>query len=162
MKPPLRRPKNEDVPALAYLFTDSSVRLFLGGPRDDVQAQNCAQGLAALDREFPAWVMIRPGSDLPVGFVSLDRHHDGEDVEISFVLRPDAQGLGIARAAVAAAVDEAWKLGFDRVVAETQSINTRSVHLLQALGFKSVREFIRFGQMQTLFVMKRLIAASDF
>ena len=155
MTPPLRKPRPTDAPALAPLFTDPALRLYLGGPRDGVQAHVSALVLLAAAREFQAWVVVQPGSPGPVGFVSLDRHHDGVDIEVSFVLGPDAQGLGLARAAVAAALTEAWPLGLGQVVAETQSANARAIRLLEALGFSAQREFIRFGAPQTLFAIQR-------
>jgi ribosomal-protein-alanine N-acetyltransferase len=76
-------------------------------------------------------------------------------VEVSFVLMPEAQGSGLARAAVAAALLEAWLLGLAQVVAETQTANTRSVRLLEALGFTVWKEVFRFGKSQTVFVISR-------
>ena len=155
MSPPLRIPRPDDAPALTQLFKEPSIRRYLGGPRNKLQAQTSALELVAVDREFPAWVVEQPGSPNPVGFVSLDRHHEGEDVEVSFVLVPEAQGFGLGRAAVAAALAAAWQLGLAHVVAETQSANARSIHLLEALGFSAEREFIRFSAAQTLFSIQR-------
>jgi [ribosomal protein S5]-alanine N-acetyltransferase len=155
VNPPLRKPRPEDAPALAQLFTDLRIRQYLGGPRNKPQAHISAQELIAIGREFPAWVVVQPDSPEPVGFVSLDHHHDGKDIEVSFVLMPEAQGFGLGRAAVAAALTEAWQLGLRRVVAETQSANTRSIHLLEALGFSAQREFIRFSVAQTVFSILR-------
>ena len=76
-------------------------------------------------------------------------------MEVSFVLMPEAQGSGLARAAVAAALLEAWLLGLAQVVAETQTANTRSVRLLEALGFTAWKEVVRFGKAQTVFVISR-------
>ena len=140
---------------MARLFTDPGIRQYLGGPRDQPQAQTSALEVVAVGREFPAWVVVQPGSPEPVGFVSLDHHHDGKDIEVSFVLMPEAQGFGLGRAAVTAALAEAWQLGLGHVVAETQSANVRSIHLLQALGFSAQREFIRFSAAQTLFSIQR-------
>ena len=140
---------------MAQLFTDPEVRRYLGGPRDNARAQASALDLIAIDRELPAWVVMQPGSQVPVGFVSLDNHHDGEDVEVSFVLTPQAQGLGLARAAVAEALEEIWRLGFGRVVAETQSANVRSIRLLEGLGFTALRQVSRYNADQTLFSLWR-------
>ncbi len=140
---------------MARLFTNPSIQQYLGGPRDRQQAQSSALELVAGGRELPAWVVVHPGSPDPVGFVSLDHHHDGKDIEVSFVLMPEAQGSGLGRAAVSAALAEAWQLGLGHVVAETQSANTRSIRLLEALGFSAHREFIRFSATQTLYSIQR-------
>jgi len=152
---PLREPRPEDASALARLFTNPGVRMYLGGPREEAQAQASASELVSVSRELPAWVVVQPGSQTPSGFVSLDRHHDGPDVEVSFALMPEAQGSGLARAAVAAALLEAWHLGLKQVVAETQTANTRSVRLLEALGFTALHEVNRFGNAQTVFAISR-------
>ncbi len=155
VNPPLRKPVPDDASALARLFTDPGIREYLGGPRDEAQAQSSALELVTVGREWPVWVVVQPGSPEPAGFVSLDRHHDGENIEISFVLMPKAQGHGLGRAAVAAALAEAWQLGLGQVVAETQSANTRSIRLLQGLGFTAQREFVRFSHAQTLLSITR-------
>ena len=155
VSPPLRTPRAEDAVVLAGLFTDPIVRRYLGGPRSSAQAQSSALRLVAANREFPAWVVEQPGVPNAVGFVSLDRHHDGQEVEVSFVLRPEAQGAGLGRAAVAAALMEAWELRLECVVAETQAANARSVQLLMALGFSAEREITRFGAAQVLFKVQR-------
>jgi [ribosomal protein S5]-alanine N-acetyltransferase len=155
VNPPLRKPEAKDASMLAQLFTDPGIRRYLGGPCDEAQAQNSALDLVTVGREFPAWVVMQPGSQNPSGFVSLDKHHDGEDIEVSFVLMPEAQGSGLGRAAVAAALAEAWQLGLVHVVAETQSANAPSIRLLEALGFTPRREFVRFSEAQTLFSISR-------
>ena len=120
-----------------------------------MQAQSSAHELVAEGREFPAWVVLQPGSLDPVGFVSLSKHHDAAGIEVSFVLMPEAHGVGLGRAAVAAALEEAWELGLGHIVAETQSANTRAVRLLEALGFIALREVARFGAAQTIYSIQR-------
>lgn len=151
----LRTPRPEDTPALAQLFTDARLRQYLGGPRDMGQALISAQALVAPEREFPAWVVVQAGATEPLGFVCLDRHHDARDVEISFVLASSAQGSGIARLAVAEAIDEAWQLGLDQLVAETQSANKPAARLLEALGFTARQTLYRFGAQQVLYWLWR-------
>jgi RimJ/RimL family protein N-acetyltransferase len=99
--------------------------------------------------------VVKPGSSNPVGIVSLSLHHDNEDVEVSFALFSEAQGLGLAKAAVAAALRGAWALGLQRVIAETQSANVRSIRLLQKLGFTPLRKIVRFSAKQTILSIQR-------
>ena len=156
MLQPLRKPTPEDVVALAQLFANPAARQFLGGPVALEQAHASALELAAAHREFPAWVITEPGSPHPVGFVCLERHHDGIDVEVSFALLPEYQGRGLGRAAVGAALRQAWSdCGLSRVVAETQSAHKRSVRLLKSLGFVAARQLERFGAQQTVFELRR-------
>ncbi|AYR24557.1 N-acetyltransferase [Herbaspirillum rubrisubalbicans] len=155
MQSPLRHPNSNDAHALVRLFTDPHIRRYLGGPRSQTQAHASALDLVSATRRYPAWVVVKPGSSNPVGIVSLSLHHDNEDVEVSFVLFSEVQGLGLGKAAVAAALREAWALGLQRVIAETQSANVRSIRLLQKLGFTPLREIVRFSAKQTILSIQR-------
>ena len=46
-----------DTSALARLYTDSSLRQFLGGPVDEPTALERVDALSAERRKFPAWVI---------------------------------------------------------------------------------------------------------
>jgi [ribosomal protein S5]-alanine N-acetyltransferase len=155
LSPPLRKPERDDVLVLSQLFTDPRTRQYLGGTCEGVRAQASALELVSTEREYPAWAVMQPGSVEAVGFVSLDRHHDGEDIEVSYILLPEAQGFGLGKAAVASALSEAWRMGLSRIIAETQSANVRSIRLLKSLGFTAERVLIRFGAEQTLFSTQR-------
>ena len=87
-----------------------------------------------------------------LGIVSLDQHHDGKDIEVSYALLPENQGRGCATEAVQFALSHAFsQMGLTRVVAETQSLNARSVALLQRIGMVSQRTLIRFGAEQSIY-----------
>ena len=155
MNSPLRKPKPEDIPALAKLFTDPDLRHYLGGVRDAAHAKACALELVATARPLLAWTVVQPDSSCTVGFVSLGNHHDGGDIEISFVISLSAERSGLGRLAVSEALAHAWSLGIGRVVAETQSANMRAIRLLHALGFSRQRQLIRFNTLQSLFSVER-------
>jgi ribosomal-protein-alanine N-acetyltransferase len=122
-----------DTPALLRLHTDREVRHFLGGPVADSVASQRVQSLIANNRPLPAWAIRSANSNLSplLGVVSLDQHHDGKDIEVSYALLPEYQGRGFATEAVQFALRHAFgQMGLARVVAETQSLNARSVALL--------------------------------
>jgi [ribosomal protein S5]-alanine N-acetyltransferase len=150
----LRNPTPFDVSELALLFTDPDVRHYLGGPCDLKEAKASAEDLTREGRAFPAWVVMQPGSWEARGFVSLDVHHDGKDVEVSYALTQSVQRRGLGRRAVALALRKAWDMGIDTVVAETQSANVRSIMLLDSLGFTIQRRLVRFGAEQVLFAVR--------
>ncbi|MFB9534048.1 GNAT family N-acetyltransferase [Nonomuraea roseola] len=76
---------------------------------------------------------------------------DGEELELSYVLRRGAWGAGLAFEAATtvlrAAADE---LPDQPVVVVTQTANVRSLKLAVRLGFRHVSTFDEFGAEQTL------------
>jgi len=143
-----------DAPALLRLHTDRQVRQFLGGPVAEPAAHQRVQLLIATDRPLPAWAIRSAKSENGplLGFVSLDQHHDGKDIEVSFALLPEHQGQGLATEAVQFALRHAFDdMGLARVVAETQSLNTRSIALLHRIGMVLERKVIRFGAEQSIY-----------
>jgi ribosomal-protein-alanine N-acetyltransferase len=145
-----------DMPSLAKLYTDSRVRQFLGGPVDEPTALERVEALSAVRRAFPAWVIRSTGSRQAMGIVELDGHHDGEDVEISYLLLPEFQGRGYGTDAVRKAIRIAFlSTGLQRLVAETQSVNLASVRLLARVGMTLEREVVRFGAQQSIYAIAR-------
>jgi ribosomal-protein-alanine N-acetyltransferase len=144
----------QDTPALMRLHTDREVRHFLGGPVADSVAGQRIQSLIANNRPLPAWAIRSANSELSpmLGLVSFDQHHDGKDIEVSYALLPENQGRGYATEAVQFALRYAFdQMGLRRVVAETQSLNARSVALLQRIGMVFQRTVIRFGAEQSIY-----------
>ena len=143
-----------DTPALMRVHTDREVRRFLGGPVAESLARQRVQSLIANNRPLPAWAIRGANSNLSplLGVVSLDQHHDGKDVEVSYALLPEYQGRGFATEAVQFALRHAFdQIGLARVVAETQSLNARSVALLDRVGMVFQRTVIRFGTEQSIY-----------
>jgi ribosomal-protein-alanine N-acetyltransferase len=144
----------QDTPTLLRLHTDREVRHFLGGPVAELVAGERVQSLIANNRPLPAWAIRGANSELSpmLGLVSFDRHHDGRDIEVSFALLPENQGRGYATEAVQFALRYAFdQMGLRRVIAETQSLNTRSVALLQRIDMVFQRTVIRFGVEQSIY-----------
>ena len=143
-----------DTPALLRLHTDREVRHFLGGPVAESVASQRVQSLIANNRPLPAWAIRSANSNLSplLGVVSLDQHHDGRDIEVSYALLPEYQGRGFATEAVQFALRHAFcQMGLARVIAETQSRNARSVALLNRIGMLFQRTVIRFGAEQSIY-----------
>ena len=150
-----------DTDALLRLYTDPSVRTFLGGSISTAEAHQRVAALLVHSELHPVWA-IRSGdgdrSDL-LGMVSLDPHYDGRDVQVSYLLLPEHQGKGHASPAVADALRYAFTaLGLARVVAETQSRNVRSIRLLERVGMVFERRVIRFGAEQSIYATRLALA----
>ena len=143
-----------DAPALLRLHIDREVRHFLGGPVAESVASQRVQSLISNNRPLPAWATPSANSNQSplLGVVSLDQHHDGKDIEVSYALLPEYQGRGFATEAVQFALRHAFcQMGLARVIAETQSLNARSVALLNRIGMLFQRTVIRFGAEQSIY-----------
>src|SRR5215471_13547290 len=86
------------------------------------------------------WVQLGiadPRTELILGDIGLRLSEDSQTGEVGFTLAPSAQGRGVA----SAAVHEALQLLFTatpvlRVLGITDARNTRSIRLLERLGFE--------------------------
>jgi len=86
------------------------------------------------------------------GLLSLGPHHDGKDQEVSYQLLPEFWRRGLASESLRALMVEAReRFGLDRVIAETQTANTRSIRLLESLGFQRERILVRFDAEQAIY-----------
>lgn len=80
---------------------------------------------------------------------------DGEELELSYVLRREAWGAGLAfEAATALVRDAAAELPDQAVLIVTQTGNERSRRLANRLGFAEVGTFEQFDAEQTLAVAR--------
>lgn len=146
-------PEPRDAPVLIRLFTDPEVRHFLGGPLSRAAAEERATGL--IHGTDHGASVIREGRDA-IGLIWLSPHHGGKDIELSYVLLPEWQGMGHASRACASALRHAFEvMGLPRVVSETQAANSKSVALLERLGMQPERRLERFGAEQVLYSIKR-------
>jgi len=134
------------------LYSEPKVRFFLGGPLARELAEQRAAELAQDSGQV--WgVRPKQGPHPLLGIVMLDRHHDLEDIEISYVFLPEHWGRGYATEAVRQALGHAFgTMGLRRVVAETQAANAASVRLLERLGFQLLRQVVRFGAKQSIYL----------
>ncbi|NMO00327.1 GNAT family N-acetyltransferase [Gordonia sp. TBRC 11910] len=133
-----------DLDDLFYLDTDSSVMRFVNGglptPRRDVadwvipraQAEYEAYGTGL-------WTIRRRAGGVFVGWVSLrtPRHSNQRELELSYRLRSDGWGRGIATEATRAVVGMSFEhLATQRIFASTLAANTASRRVMQKLGMR--------------------------
>lgn len=143
----------QDSDGLIETYTNPTLRRFLGG---GLSVENAVLRVKNLFASSPStFLAIREYADSEfLGFISLDAHHDGADTEVSYVLRPHAQGRGITTAALRAALDHAFTtLQLKRVVAETQIANEKSIALLTRLSMRAIKDLVRFDAPQRIFAI---------
>lgn len=158
----LRKAHDADRDGLIELQTDPQVRLHLGGPRprNAVEEYLDAIGIAnttdkpgtfviadkVTDRLIGTLVLGRRAADLP-GHVT----KEGWELELTYLLRRDAWGAGLAfEAATAALRAAAAELPDQPVLVVTRTANERSLRLVARLGFQHVNTFEAHDAEQTL------------
>jgi RimJ/RimL family protein N-acetyltransferase len=139
----LRGPREGDTDALFALFSDPRVMRYWSRPPMTTRAE--ASGLVAecLDnfraRTHVGWVITARDDDAAIGTCTLF-HFDARNrrAEIGYALHPDHWGRGLARDAVARAIDWAVAhLRLHRIEADIDPRNDASRRLLHALGFRT-------------------------
>lgn len=150
----LREPEARDRAALIELFTSSEVGTYIGGPRPRDEFE---RALPAVPQRRPGcFVVDRDGA--MIGVIDIKRREaerpghvrpDGGEVEIGYLILPEAWGNGYAAEACAAALGwVADALPGEPVVLCTQTANDRSMRLAAKLGFIEVERFEEYGAEQ--------------
>jgi ribosomal-protein-alanine N-acetyltransferase len=150
----LQNLREDDLSHLVRLYTDATVRAFLGGPDDLLVARQKAEALFQEEEGASVWSVRRTGDDAFLGAVYLAPHHHGKDLEVSCTFLPEYQGCGYATSAVEAVLVHAFQTRkLTRVVAETQALNEKSIRLLERVGMLPERTLIRFGADQVIYAI---------
>ncbi|EPF74614.1 hypothetical protein F945_01381 [Acinetobacter rudis CIP 110305] len=143
-----------DVPNLVEIYTNPITRKYLGGPLSDSVAQLRALEDIQKLRDLPIWAIRVNDSHDFIGTISLDNHHDGLDIEVSYELIPEFMGKGYAKEALSLVLSYVFnEMRLQKLVAETQSINKSSVKLLERVGFDFERQVIRFESYQAIYAI---------
>lgn len=158
----LRKAHDADREGFIDLFTHHEVRAYLGGPRPrgDVEQYLDLLGAAATTSKPGSYVIADNATNRLIGTLMLDRRsadrpghltEEGEELELSYVLRRSMWGMGLAfEAATVALRAAADELPDQPVLVVTQTANQRSLKLATRLGFHHVSIFEEFGSQQAL------------
>ncbi|NTH49164.1 GNAT family N-acetyltransferase [Agrobacterium rhizogenes] len=147
-----RRRLEDDRTFLLALISDQNVRRFLGGVASLEQRRVAVSNYLAFNTEGTTWI-VENGSR-QIGLISIGQHQDGAGTELSYQFHPDFWGRGYAAEAAKAVKDYFLdQRGRQALVAETQTANVASRHLLEALGMKELRRLKRFGAEQILYIL---------
>lgn len=150
----LAPPAAEDLNNVKLLYGDEQVRAYLGGTREAAEVEKAFADM--LENPDGCWVIRQQNDGEFIGTISLDPHHDGEALEISYQLLPEFWGRGYGTETVREVIRHAFRnLGQERLLAETQAANTASRRLLERLGMKEERRVKRFGEKQVIYSLSR-------
>jgi [ribosomal protein S5]-alanine N-acetyltransferase len=137
----LRRLDAGDAPFILELVNEPGWLRFIGDRKvHDLDAARLyiENGPQAMYRRYGYGlyrVQLHDGT--PIGLCGLVKRDGLEDVDLGFALLGRFEGRGYAREAAAASLTHAAREhGLGRVAAITDPANARSIHLLQAVGFK--------------------------
>ncbi|EPF72653.1 GNAT family N-acetyltransferase [Acinetobacter rudis] len=141
-----------DVPSLVRVYTDPVTRKYLGGPLSGSVAELRALEDVKKLQDLPVWAIRVTESHDFVGTISLDNHHDGLDIEVSYELLPEFMGKGYATEALSLVLSYAFnEIKLQKLIAETQTKNKSSVKLLKRAGFSFERNLIRYESHQAIY-----------
>jgi RimJ/RimL family protein N-acetyltransferase len=158
----LRKARGADRERLIELQTDPEVWAYLGGPRarEAVELRLDEIGTANVTAAPGAFVIADKVTDDLIGTLELKRSaadlpvhvtEEGQELELGYLLHPDAWGAGLAfEAATAALRAAANELPDQPVIIVTQTANERSLKLAVRLGFQPVSTFEMYDAEQTL------------
>ncbi|MGW2634964.1 GNAT family N-acetyltransferase [Streptomyces chattanoogensis] len=158
----LRKALDRDREGLIELQTDPQVRLYLGGPRprSAVEQYLDAIGTTSVTNSPGTFVIADKRTDRLFGTLMIDRRsadlpghvtEEGGELELTYLLRHEAWGAGLAfEAATAALRAAADELPDQPVLVVTQTANERSLKLATRLGFQRISTFEAHDADQTL------------
>ena len=134
------------------LYTNAEVRRFLGGVIDGQSIRLRFLRMLKPDTETQRWVIRIKNNNSSIGIVSLGKHHNNIDTEISYQLMPEWWGKGYGTEATKAVVTYGLTvLSLPRIIAETQIGNIASCRLLERIGMRREQTVERFGAKQGIF-----------
>jgi [ribosomal protein S5]-alanine N-acetyltransferase len=151
----LTRVSWRDAPFIFRLLGNAEVRQYLGGVVPVGRRLQTIRHYLQCGVGEMIWTVKIVGSQIPVGLMSITKHKDGQDVELSYEFIPDFWGQGYAFEAASTVLRYAREqLRLQRVIAETQAANAASCNLLKRLGMDEMRRLKRFGHEQVIFSTK--------
>jgi RimJ/RimL family protein N-acetyltransferase len=160
----LRMARDTDREGIVEVLTDPEVRAYPGGPRsrEGIEQFLDQAGTASITAAGGRYVIADRQTDQFVGILGLGRRAvgrpghvtgDGGELELSYVLRRGAWGVGLAFEAAAAALRAAAEeLPDQPVLVVTQTANDRARRLAARLGFQEVGAFKEHDAQQALAV----------
>lgn len=140
-----------DYEEVKKLYFDRKVRKFLGGPVS-IASYECSFREMLNTDDSLYWTIRLKSTNIFVGLISLDTHHDGISKELSYQFLPVYWGKGYASETIKIVIDFAFKnLKLHKVISETQVANKASCNLLVRLGMSIEEKIIRFNAEQYIF-----------
>lgn len=150
--------KKSDYDKIKELFINEKVRKFLGGIVNTENFDRSFHNMITCSNDSFYWIVRLKHTNEVIGLVSLDKHHDGFNTELSYQFMPKYWGYGYAEEIIRKIIDYAfYELDLNKIVAETQSANTASCNLLKKVGMNLEQILSRFGAEQYIFGINKPI-----
>ncbi|TFJ91308.1 GNAT family N-acetyltransferase [Lentibacillus salicampi] len=144
--------QKSDYADVKELYLNQEVRKFLGGIRDKESIVIMLDEMLDTGDDSSYWVVREKQTDHFVGLVSMDPHHEGDNIEISYQFLPNWWGRGYATEVIHTIIHYAFnELNLSKIVAETQTANEASCRLLERVGMEFERTVNRFGAEQAIY-----------
>lgn len=150
----IRKVSKNDELEIKKLYQDALVWRFLGGKRSVVQTEESIIGMFTPTLNYFYFSVFEKEKERFLGVISITPHHDGVDMEISYVFKSDIWGKGFAQETISLILSYTFqKFKFKRILAESQAANVNSCKLLCRLGFFEKKRIIRFNEEQIIFYL---------
>jgi [ribosomal protein S5]-alanine N-acetyltransferase len=141
-----------DFDEVVPLFTNTDVRRYLGGTLSIEEAINKLKDKLQSEDDI-CFTVREKKKQVCIGLVYIAPHHNPADMEISYMFLPEFWGMGYAYEVIKRLLEYCREeLQLKHVVAETQTANLRSCHLLEKLGYRPKYNVKRFGADQSIYV----------
>lgn len=138
------------------LYFDQGVRKYLGGVVNEERFICIFKEMLNVVEDSIYLVVRNNINGEFIGLVSLDKHHDGVNTEVSYQFISKLWGQGYAIEAIKKVISYAFEeLNLSKIVAETQVANKASCRLLTKLGMSIETSVYRFGSEQYIFSISR-------
>ncbi|MWC29185.1 GNAT family N-acetyltransferase [Paenibacillus sp. MMS18-CY102] len=152
----IKTTNRDDYYDIIKLYDDAKVWDFLGGKRSREQTESRITEWINPQENCHYWTVRETVSGAFLGCVFLTPHHDGEDIQISYMFLSSIWGKGFAFEAVSQVLCHSFEdKVYDKLIAEAQSANASSCALLKKLGFYEEKRVIRFNAEQVIYVLNK-------
>jgi [ribosomal protein S5]-alanine N-acetyltransferase len=150
----LARTSWSDAVFVFRLIGNAAVRQHLGGAVPCHRRPAVMRSYLDVGPHEMIWTVRIRGGASPVGLISVTKHKDGREYELSYQFHPKAWGHGYAFEAASAALRFVReKRGLRTLIAETQVVNVASCRLLERLGMCEQQRLMRFGNEQAIYLI---------
>ena len=166
----LRKLSENDRQFISDMFNDSSVRKFYIVPKE--ARQDYRNLVAYFMNDFTqgsgySWIIIEKGNgifskDKACGFFAFEFRNSLQNARISYALRPEFRGKGIASKSASLVIDALKSLGVKSIEADVDKDNLSSEKVVEKLGFTTNKrqalvdpEMMRDGEIRFRFLWKK-------
>jgi len=134
----IRDARETDLPAIVHIYNQAIPGREATADTEPVTVESRRAWLVDRDARHPVWVFEQDGA--VAGWLSLGKFYGrpayGGTVEVGLYIASEAQGRGIAKALLEAAIERAPALGIHTLLGFVFAHNPRSVALCQRFGFE--------------------------